>query len=94
MLYYLIGEEETYPNLRLSLWSEIETFNKTDFGKMKLQGNLELRVDDWVDYDENNTAFDNHLIEMGWNFRNSSDLRYDGIKVKFLYNTEHTHDPR
>ena len=24
MLYYLIGDEETYPNLRLSLWSEIE----------------------------------------------------------------------
>ena len=29
---------------------------------------------------------------MGWMFRNTSDLNYDGLKVKFLYNTEHTYD--
>ena len=59
-----------------------------------MHGNLELRVDDWINYDENGTAFDNRLVEMGWNFRNTSDLNYDGIKVKFLYNTELTNDKR
>ena len=47
MVYYLIGSEEEYPNLRLTLWSEIEDFNKTTFGTLRLNGDLELRVNDW-----------------------------------------------
>ena len=38
--------------------------------------------------------FDDRLIEFGWSFRNdTNNPTYDGVKVTFLYNTEHTNDP-
>ena len=36
IVYYLIGDAETYPNLKLSLWSEEERFDKENFGTVKL----------------------------------------------------------
>ena len=96
MVYYLIGNQEEFPNLRLSLWSQREEFDKESFGEIKLQGDLELRVAGWVDYDEEGNMLDNRLIEMGWMFRNTTkpDSKYDGIKVKFLYSHEFMNDPR
>ena len=73
MVYYLIGSDDTYPNLRLSLWSEIEDFNKTAFGTLRLNGDLELRVNDWFDNDEEGVPFDNRLIEMGWMFKEQQE---------------------
>ena len=70
MVFYLYGNQTTYPNLRLSLWTKIEEFNKTTFGKPTLQGDLELRVKDWIDFDEETgEAYDDRLIEMGWMFK-------------------------
>ena len=33
MVYYLLGESETYPNLKLKLWSEFDQYNETTFGE-------------------------------------------------------------
>ena len=68
MVHYLVGNDTVYPNLRLSLWSEIEDFNKTTFGTLRLHGDLELRVNDWFDFDKDGNPLDNRLIEMGWFF--------------------------
>lgn len=58
-----------------------------------LHGELALRVNDWVDYDENAQFFDNKMIDMGWMFRNTSSNLYDGLRVKFLYNSTMTNNP-
>ena len=50
-------------------------------------------MDDWIDYDENKTIIDGRLIEMGWMFRNTSSLSYDGFKTKFIYNYTAINDP-
>ena len=88
-----MGDAETYPNLRLSIWNEEEKFDKDNYGTVKLHGELALRTFDWVDYDDNLQPYTDHLIEMGWLFRNTSSLNYDGLRVKFLYNREHTNNP-
>ena len=94
MEYYLVGEPEVYPNLQLLLWNEVERADKTHYGELYLHGQLALRVDDWINFDENALAYDDRLIEFGWSFRNDTNNPiYDGVKATFLYNTEHTNDP-
>jgi len=61
---------------------------------LRLQGQLELRVDDWVDYDELGNVVDNRVVEMGWFFRESNSDRYDGVKAKFLYNSTYNNNPK
>ena len=53
MVYYLIGDQDTYPNLKLSLWAEREQIEKARFNEVRLHGELALRVKDWVNFDEN-----------------------------------------
>jgi len=87
MVHYLLGNVTTYPNLKLSLWNEKVYFNQTHLGKVRLHGELALRIQDWIDFDPiNGTLVDNNIIEMGWCFRNSTTARYDGMKATFLYN--------
>lgn len=57
---------------------------------MRLHGELALRVDDWIDYeDETAKPIDDWLIEMGWSFTNSTKKspKYDGLKAKFVFNS-------
>ena len=75
MVYYLYGDQNTYPNLRLSLWTVVEQLNKTTFGTKRLNGDLELRVKDWIDFEEETgKAFDDRLVEMGWMFKKNITL--------------------
>ena len=95
-MHYLIGNSETYPNLKLSLWNEEVRFNKTYLGEVRLHGELALRVDDWIDYDEEGNRVDNHLVEMGWLFTSStsgSGAKYDGFKTQFLFNSTQINSP-
>ena len=94
MVHYLLGNVTTYPNLKLSLWNEKVYFNQTHLGKVRLHGELALRIQDWIDFDPiNGTLVDNNIIEMGWCFRNSTTARYDGMKATFLYNLTQINDP-
>ena len=38
MIYYLIGDKDTYPNLKLLLWNQMEEENKENYGTMRLHG--------------------------------------------------------
>ena len=94
MVYYLIGNQTTFPNLKLSIWSEIEKFDKETYGEKFLHGELALRVDDWVDYDENAQPYDNKMVDMGFMFKNDTDVYYDGMRAQFLFNSTEFNDPR
>ena len=59
---------------------------------MRLHGELALRIEDWVDYDDFAQPFNNRVIDMGFLFRNASSEVYDGMRAKFLYNTTQTND--
>ena len=52
MQYYLIGDMETFPNLKLTLWNEKQVLDKTFYGQMRLMGELALRTREWNDLDE------------------------------------------
>lgn len=96
MIYYLIGKKDTYPNLRLLLWNQMEELNAETYGTMRLHGQLELRVTDWIDYAEDGSYFDNRIVEMAWLFKDNDreNSKYDGIKAKFLYNSTYNNNPK
>ena len=93
MVYYLIGSQKKFPNLKLLLWNQPDQVSKIFYGTLRLHGQLELRVDDWVDYGDNGETLDNRVIEMGWNFKTNSTEKYDGFKAKFLYNSTYINNP-
>ena len=96
MIYYLVGDKETFPNMRLLLWNQYEEFDPKNYGKLRLHGQLELRVDDWVDFASDGSHYDNRVVEMGWLFKdnNRTSTKYDGIKAKFLYNSTYNNNPK
>ena len=38
MIYYLVGDKETFPNMRLLLWNQYEEFDPKNYGKLRLYG--------------------------------------------------------